>query len=427
MHRCAGLRLLHQHHGFPADVRSIESTGLLIGKREEQLATAILLFGRHHMVYLQRLRAGTLGVAEHMQLGNIKSLQELVGSVEVFFRLATGTHDDIHPDKGMRHHFLDLPYLVSEQGSVVPTAHELQHLVASALQRDVEVRHERTGAGHIVDDFIGKQVRFDGRDAITLNALYGIQRLDQIEERLAGGLPEIADVHTGNDNLLASFGHSLTGLCHQILYPPVTATATGKRNGAIGTEVVATILHLEEIAGTVSTRARRGKAADVLERTGHRLPLGVLLQVAQVIHQAAFLLGTEYHIHPFDGSYLLGLELGIATRHHHKGSRMVLHQAMDGLTAFLVRHFGDRTSVHHANVRLLPFPSRTYSRFLQNLSDSGGLREVQFTAQGVINGLLILKYSSIYHSSSHLMRKDINKKRNNTPVNTNCHSERNVV
>ena len=43
MHRSTGLRLLHEHHRFLSNMGSIEGTGLLVGQRQEQLATAMLL------------------------------------------------------------------------------------------------------------------------------------------------------------------------------------------------------------------------------------------------------------------------------------------------------------------------------------------------------------------------------------------------
>ena len=114
------------------------------------------------------------------------------------------------------------------------------------------MRHKGTRLCHIIDDFIGEQVRLDGRDTVTLDAFHPVERFHQIEERLSGGLAKVADVHPRNDNLLASFFSCLTGLCHNVLDTSVTATSAGKRDGAIGTEVIATILHLQEITGTVA-------------------------------------------------------------------------------------------------------------------------------------------------------------------------------
>ena len=399
MHRCTRLRFLHQHHRFPTDMGFIERLCLLVGQGQEHLATTMLFIGRHHMVDLQRLGPRTLRITEHMQLGNIQAFQKLVCLIEIFFRLATGTYNHIHTDEGMRHHFLDFLYLVSKQCRIITTTHQLQHLVATALQRDMEMRHERTRLGHIFNNFIGQQVRFDGRNAITLNSFHLIQFLDQIEESFTGRLTEISYIHSGNDNFLAPFGSCLAGLRHNVFNLTITASATGKRDGTIRTEIIATVLYLKEITGTVAPRTRRSKATDILESTGMRLSLVMLLQIAQIVHQFALLLRTQYHIHPLDGSHLFGFQLGIATGHYHKGSRMVLHQAMNGLTALLVGHLGNGTCIDNTDVRLFTLTHGTHSGFLQHLADGRSFREIQLAAQGVIGSLLILKYSSIYHIS----------------------------
>ena len=133
--------------------------------------------------------------------------------------------------------------------------------------------------------------------------------------------------------------------------------------------------------------------------------LVMFLQVAQIVHQLTFLLGSKHHIHPFDGRHLLGFQLRITTSYHHESTRMVLHQAMDSLTTFLVGHLGHGTSIDDTNVRFLALAHRTHSRFLQHLSDGGSFREIQFATQGIKSSLLILKYCSIYHISIGLKHK----------------------
>ena len=49
----------------------------------------------------------------------------------------------------------------------------------------------------------------------------------------------------------------------------IATEATGIGNGAIGTEVVTTVLHLQEIAGAIASRTGRCKGLDVLRL--HRL------------------------------------------------------------------------------------------------------------------------------------------------------------
>ena len=94
------------------------------------------------------------------------------------------------------------------------SVHQPQHLIASALQGDVEVRHEAARTGYVVYQLVRQQVRLDGGDAVALHALHLVERTHQVEEALAGALAEVADVHAGDDNLPSSLGYGLTGLCH---------------------------------------------------------------------------------------------------------------------------------------------------------------------------------------------------------------------
>ena len=74
--------------------------------------------------------------------------------------------------------------------------HELEHSVAAALQRYVEMRHERAALGAIVYQFVGEKVGLDAAYAVAVYSLYPIEGLDQSEKCLAGGLAKIAYVHS---------------------------------------------------------------------------------------------------------------------------------------------------------------------------------------------------------------------------------------
>ena len=71
----------------------------------------MLLLGSHHIIYFQRLRTGTLGVAEHMELGHIQAVNKAIGILKKFRSLPTCTDNDIHPDEGIRNDRTDFGYL----------------------------------------------------------------------------------------------------------------------------------------------------------------------------------------------------------------------------------------------------------------------------------------------------------------------------
>ena len=114
------------------------------------------------------------------------------------------------------------------------------------------MRHKAAGMRNELYYLISQQIRFYGRDTITFNTFYLVQRLHQVEESLSGALAEIANVNTGQHNLLSPFGCSLTRLFYHRGNRSVAAPSASKRNGAIGTIIIATILYFQKIASTIS-------------------------------------------------------------------------------------------------------------------------------------------------------------------------------
>ncbi len=65
-------------------------------------------------------------------------------------------------------------------------------------------------------------------------------------------LAEVADVHSGDHYLFASCSGYLACLGNHLAYCAGSAAAACGRYGAVSAPIVASVLHLEEIAGTVS-------------------------------------------------------------------------------------------------------------------------------------------------------------------------------
>ena len=255
MHCLASWRLLEEHLSLGTDVLGIELLSLLVAQLQETLGAQLLLLLIYHVWNLQGCCSRTLGVWEHVELRNRQALQELIALLEALRSFTTTAHHHIYADKRIRHLLLNQVHLVGEERLVVTAVHQLKHLIASALQRNMEVRHEGTALGTVGDEVIIAEIRFQTGDTVTLDAFHLVHRLHKVEEPLMGGLSEITDVHTGNHDFLAALSCRLLALSHERLDAWVAGIATGERNGAIGAVVVATILHLQEVAGTVATGA----------------------------------------------------------------------------------------------------------------------------------------------------------------------------
>ena len=296
----------------------------------------------------------------------------------------------------------------------------------------MEVGHEVARVGAEVDDFVGEQVGLDAGDAITLDAFDLVELLDELEEGFMGGAPEVADVDAGDDDFLAAFLGNGAGLLDKALDAAVAGTASGKGDGAVGAEVVAAVLHLEEVAGAVATGAGGEERRTLsltdplprpltdplpqpLPRNGEGRPSGWLpphygggarraerVFLPHFLHDnrydVAFAVGAEDEVNAWHVEDLLGLELGVAAGDDDKGVGVLADKATDGLAAFLVGYFGDGAGVDDADVGALPFLYGLYAVGFEGLAEGGGFCKVEFAAEGEVGGGFVLEDGGIDHS-----------------------------
>ena len=350
-----------------------------------------------------------------MKLGNRQTLQELIAFFKTLRSFAATAHHHIDTDKRIRHFLLDKIHLVGKERLVVTAVHQLEHLIASALQRNVEMRHKSTALGTILYEIIITEIRLQTRDAVTLDSFYLIHRLDKVDESLVGSLTEITDIHTGNDDFLTAFSSRLLTLSHKRLDAWVARIASGKWNGAIGAIIIAAVLHLQEITGTVATRARRLEGLDFLRlhaimlmksrsidvlRTfridvlrSYRIAvlrglssqsvfLGKFLRpcIAEILNQVRLLVSTQHEIYPLYLADILRFELRITARHDNECTRIVSHHPVDSLTAFMIGNFCYRAGVNQTNISFLPLFSSNDAHIFEHFAKSGSFREVEFAA-----------------------------------------------
>ena len=143
-HRLSWRSVLQQDRTCGADEAAVEIVSFLCRESEDTLTALMLLLRRDHMRNLQGFGARTFRVGEHVVLGDINAVHEVVGLLKILFRLATSADDDIHTDEGIGHNGTNLLYLVAKECRIVLAVHEPQHLIASALEGNVEVRHKGT-------------------------------------------------------------------------------------------------------------------------------------------------------------------------------------------------------------------------------------------------------------------------------------------
>ena len=250
----------------------------------------------------------------------------------------------------------------------------------------MEMGHESTALSTEVDEFVAQQIGFQTADAIAANTLYLVECLHQINELLACGLSEITDIHTRQHNLFTALERCLLSLSHQRRYAGIATEPTGIGNGAVGAEIVTTILHLQEIARAIASRTTGCKTTDVLRLLRHIGSCCTAMDksIGEKLNEVCLLVGSQHQIDTLYLAHLLRLQLGIASRHHHKSTRMLAHHAMNGLTTLMVSHLGHRTSINQTNVSLFALGCRQHPQLLKHLCKGRCLREVQFAAQSEI-------------------------------------------
>ena len=204
VHGLSACGFLEEHFLFRADILLIEADALLLAEVEQLLAALLFVSVCHYVRDAQGCGSGTFAVREYVQLGDVHGRKEAETLLEALLCLSTTTHHNVHADEGIGHAALNEFYLVSEKLLVITAMHQSEHLIAAALERNMEVGHKGTALCTEVDKLVREQVWLHAADAITLNALHAVKGFHQVEEALAGGLAEVADVNASEHNLLSS-------------------------------------------------------------------------------------------------------------------------------------------------------------------------------------------------------------------------------
>ena len=386
----------------------IERLGLCLAQCYQLAASGFLLFLVYDIWYAQGCCAGAFGVREDVELGHVEAVEEVVALLEQLGPLASAAHHHVDTDEGIGHLLLYQLNLVGKELLVVAAVHEAQHLVGTALQRNVEVGHERARPATVVDELVGEQIGLDAAYPIAADRLHQVERFDQSGEVFARGLAEIAYVDAGQHNLFCTFGSGLARLLDQGTDRRVAREASGVGYRAVGAEVVAAVLHLEEVSGAVAFRARRLEAADVLCLHAVVLVECFLSALAAVLahesireeaDEACFLVAAQHQVYSLYLAHALRLQLCVAASHNYQRAGMVARHAVDYLSALVVGHFRHRAGVYQADVGLLAGSRLAHSHLLEEFAEGGGLREIELASQRVVGGFLALEYRTVYHIS----------------------------
>ena len=192
-----------------------------------------------------------------MQESGFESRQKIVRRAEIGLRLAREPDDHVDADEGVGHQPSHGRDPLGEARRGVAAAHQAQNPVRTALERNVEMVHEFRRRSAKCDDFVGQQVRLDRRNAVAFDPFDLVERPQQVDEPLPRRAAEIPRVDARQDDLLLPPGSDLPRLGHEVGDGHVAARTAGVVDRAVGTAVVAPVLHLEEGARAVAARKGR--------------------------------------------------------------------------------------------------------------------------------------------------------------------------
>ena len=376
----------------------IERARVGLAHPQHLLTALVFLLRAYAMGDVEGLGPRALAVAEDVVLTDGQAVHEVQSLAEEFVGLAPHAHDDVDADEGIGHQLAYAHHLLFEECRVVAPVHQSQHLVAARLQGHMEVWHEGAARGTELQYLVGQQVGFDAADAIAFDALHPVQCAYEVGKRLPRGASEVADVHARQHDFLSALPGNVLGLCHQRGHRAVAATSPCEGYGAIGAEIVAPVLHLQEVSRAVATGARGHKVASLTSPTlfilsvPHLCALCLLCALCEEMNNhfygSPLLLRTQHQVDPFYARDVVGLQLGIASRHHHEGAGMLAYEFVYGLPALVVGHLGDAARIDVADVGRLALLGVRHAQGSQTFGHGSRLGKVQLTAQCEIYGTL---------------------------------------
>ncbi len=157
----------------------------------------------------------------------------------------------IDTDKGVRHNAFDMLYPLLKEFAGIAAVHYFEHLVAARLERYMEVRCKMTAIGDKGDYLIREQVGFARGNTNSELPFYTVQGAEQVDKSFAGTASEIAYIDSRQNNFLSPFGKRSSGRSDNIFDKRIARAPACKGDGAIGTEIIASVLYFEETARAV--------------------------------------------------------------------------------------------------------------------------------------------------------------------------------
>ncbi len=282
-------------------------------------------------------------------------LDEAHRRLEVLLRLARVPDDDVGAEAQAGNRRGEPLHEGPVHGGVVGPAHQAQHAVAPALERQVQMRRHHRQRRHRVEQLgreVGRQHRGEAQPAEPLHLRelpeQGGQRGARVE------IPAVvADVHPGERDVEIAGGHEGPHLVEHDLGLLAPAPPARGRHDAEGAAVLAAVLDLHEGA-RAARHPREGR-----DRDSRASPMSATATSgrARLVSEPSSS-GRRYfswlpttRSTPAIAAAAVRVGLGVAAGHDQVGFRVLAGDAADELAIGEVRAAGHRAGVDHVHLR----------------------------------------------------------------------------
>lgn len=208
---------------------------------------------------------------EHKSIVVADTTEEVEGGLMVLFGLRTEASDDIGSDGAVGQKTADGLDTVEVPFGGIMAVHELEHTVATALEREMDAAADVGVLSHGAEEIVGEVLRMGGSKADAeegTNIGDSAEELREVHLTVVGGPVVRVDILTEERDLAVALLEKRASLVEDRHRVAAAFTATGIRDDAIGAEVL-------------TSAHDRDKSGDAIAVEADRLDVGIGLGGAQ--------------------------------------------------------------------------------------------------------------------------------------------------
>ena len=298
--------------------------------------------------------------------------------LEGLFRFAREAHNDVGGEVEVGTEGFDaLAHVAELVGGVMPV-HAFQGVVGTALQADVHVRREFFMLEQS-QKTVAELVRLDGGNAHAevavdvQNVFYKLLEISTL--KLVS-----SHVYTRQHDFLEVVGKHFAHIIIDVFGGTARRPSAHHRDDAIGAEVVAAVVYLDEAARVEGVEG--GAVAEQVAVVAFGVAVAVAEMFVDDVEQGRFVLVVDDIIHHARLQKFLFPVVHHAARDGNQRFGMTAPDLPNGLPAFLVARVGDGAGVHDEDVRRAVAIGNLISRRLEPRSQGIGFIQVDTATEG---------------------------------------------